>query len=237
MNDISESDIFQPVYDFLTDMGYDVKGEVKGCDMTAVRGDELVIIELKKSFNLELVFQLIDRQKSADSVYAAIPRPAKGYNGTRWKDVTALARRLEIGLIVAAFTEAGPFVEVAIHPKDYSPPKAKSKKRRTILSEHSSRTGNQNIGGVSKAKLMTAYREQSLHIAVLLDMHGALGTKQLRDMGASVKAAAILYRNYYKWFEKQEKEYALSDNGRAALAEYSTLAEGYRRISAGDLDK
>lgn len=228
MSEIFEKDMFLPVYNFFAQMGYDVKGEVKDCDITAVKGDELVVVELKKSFNLELLFQIIERQKSADIVYAAIPRPKKGYTTKRWRDIQSIARRLEFGIIVVAFTQAGPFVEIALHPKDYAPPKAKSKKRSEILKEHRLRTGNQNTGGSSKTKLMTVYRERSLHIATLLDMYGAKTPKELRELGACDKTASILYNNFYRWFEKQGKSYGLTAEGKSALLEYKELSDYFR---------
>ena len=45
---------------FLEGLGYSVKGEIGGCDLVALRGDDppiVVIGELKLSFNLELVLQ------------------------------------------------------------------------------------------------------------------------------------------------------------------------------------
>lgn len=225
---ILEKDLYAPVYNYLTGLGYDVKGEVKGCDITAVKDDALIIVELKRSFNVELVFQAIERQRIADSVYVAIPRPPKGYNSRRWKDTLCLAKRLEIGIIVVAFTESQPIVEVALHPKDYIIQKRKSKKRIAIIEEHNSRTGNQNIGGVNKTKLMTVYREQSLHIAAMLDVNGELGAKELKMLGTCDKTASILCKNFYHWFEKNEKCYRLTDEGRLALEQYSELSNYYK---------
>ena len=55
-----ESDLYAPVRDYLTQLGYDVQGEVKDCDLTAVRGDELIVGELKRGFTIELLYQAID---------------------------------------------------------------------------------------------------------------------------------------------------------------------------------
>ncbi|MDR0406161.1 MAG: DUF2161 family putative PD-(D/E)XK-type phosphodiesterase [Clostridiales bacterium] len=232
---LREADLYAPVRDFLVNLGYDVKGEVKGCDMTAVREDTLVIVELKRSFNAELVFQAIERQKTADSVYVAIPRP-KSYTAKRWRDTLALAARLELGIIVVAFTAAGPVAEIACHPREYTP-RRKTNKRLAILREHNGRTGDRNTGGVNKTKLMTAYREQCLHIAAALEERGALTSKALRALGTCDKTAGILRRNFYQWFEKienndtKEKSYRVSEAGRAALAQYGGLTEYYKSIT------
>ena len=44
---MKETDLYPPVKRFLEAQGYEVKAEVRGCDVTAVRGDEApVIVEL-----------------------------------------------------------------------------------------------------------------------------------------------------------------------------------------------
>ena len=69
-----ETTLYRPVKAFLEAQGYAVKGEVTGCDLVAIRGDEPpVIVELKTSFSLSLVFQGIVRQDLSDTVYLAVP--------------------------------------------------------------------------------------------------------------------------------------------------------------------
>src|SRR5882757_3904956 len=71
----SEVDLYEPVKAFLTAQGYVVRGEVRGCDLVARRGDEKpVIVELKLRFNLALVLQGIERLALTDLVYLAVPR-------------------------------------------------------------------------------------------------------------------------------------------------------------------
>ena len=55
-----ETALYLPVKRFLEKLGFTVKGEVGGCDLVALSGDEppiVVIGELKLSFNLELGLQ------------------------------------------------------------------------------------------------------------------------------------------------------------------------------------
>ncbi len=55
-----ETSLYVPVKRFLETLGFDVKGEVCGCDLVALRGEEppfVVVGELKLAFNLELVLQ------------------------------------------------------------------------------------------------------------------------------------------------------------------------------------
>ena len=70
-----ETDLYKPVYDYLVRQGYTVHSEVKNCDITAIKGEELIVVELKTSFNLKLLAQGAKRQRIADSVYVAIPVP------------------------------------------------------------------------------------------------------------------------------------------------------------------
>ena len=69
-----ETALYLPVKRFLEKLGFTVKGEVGGCDLVALSGDDppiVVIGELKLSFNLELVLQAVDRATSCDEVWLA----------------------------------------------------------------------------------------------------------------------------------------------------------------------
>ena len=73
---MQETDLYQPVKDFFEAEGYEVKAEINGCDVVAIKDDApTVIVELKTTFSLELVLQGIDRQKLSDDVYLAVPKP------------------------------------------------------------------------------------------------------------------------------------------------------------------
>lgn len=60
---MKETDLYKPVKELFEKMGYTVNGEVKDMDVTAVRGDELVVVELKTAFNITLLQQAVKRQK------------------------------------------------------------------------------------------------------------------------------------------------------------------------------
>jgi hypothetical protein len=75
-----ESDLYPPVKRHLESLGFEVKGEVCGCDLVALSDGEpqlVVIGELKQSFTLELVLQAVDRTaawlRSAGADARAIP--------------------------------------------------------------------------------------------------------------------------------------------------------------------
>src|SRR5262249_17278927 len=70
-----ETMLYLPVKRFLERLGFEVKGEIDGCDLVAIRGGEppvVVIGELKLSFTLELVLQGVDRAAACDEVWLAV---------------------------------------------------------------------------------------------------------------------------------------------------------------------
>lgn len=70
-----EAALYAPIKALLERQGHEVKGEVKGCDLVARRGDKPpIIVELKRRFNLPLVLPGIDRLALTERVYLAAPR-------------------------------------------------------------------------------------------------------------------------------------------------------------------
>ena len=70
---LPEVTLYEPVKALLEAQGYEVKGEIVGCDVVGVRGDEPpVVVELKRTFGLALVFQGLDRLTMTDTVYLAV---------------------------------------------------------------------------------------------------------------------------------------------------------------------
>jgi hypothetical protein len=225
---LAETDLYAPVRDYLIEQGYTVRSEVKHCDITASRDDELVIIELKLRFNLELLYQATDRQKLSDSVYVAFPRPAKMGRGTRWKDVKRLLKRLGLGLILVSFERRKPHVEVAFHPV-MAPRRKNPRARKAVIREMEGRSVDKNLGGSTGRKLLTAYRETALRIATCLDMLDTASPKELRALGTGPRTQAILYNDVYGWFERVgHARYGLRQAGRDALGKYPELIEQIR---------
>ena len=73
---MAETDLYIPVKRFLEAQGYIVKSEVTSCDVVGLRGDEApLIVELKTSLTLQLIYQALDRLTMTDSVYIAVARP------------------------------------------------------------------------------------------------------------------------------------------------------------------
>ncbi|QGQ95265.1 hypothetical protein EHS13_10375 [Paenibacillus psychroresistens] len=224
----SETELYEPIKQFMEKMGYTVRSEVKHCDVVAIRGDEpMVIIELKKTFNLPLIIQGMDRLQNTDYVYLATEQKLKGpapYN-LHWNDIQRLCKMLGLGLITVKFYKTKkPFVEVLCEPVAYVPRKS-AKRASAIMNEFRERSGDYNVGGSSKRKLVTVYREKSLQCATYMKLHGPLTTKQLRELTGNSKVTGLLQKNYYLWFQRVKRgSYGLTAQGEADLLAFAHVA-------------
>ena len=209
-----ESDLYAPVKALLEQQGYVVKGEVRGCDVVAVRGGEPpVIVELKRVFGLALVLQGVDRLALSDRVYLAVGQWPK-----QMRNVKKLCRRLGLGLLVVTGMRA----DIVIDPLPYKP-RANKRKVGRLLGEHKRRVGDPNLGGsATKVPMMTAYRQEALRCAELLACNGPMAPKAMRLAGDVPNAAKILRADYYGWFERVSRGiYALTPQGRVGLGQFA----------------
>jgi hypothetical protein len=209
-----ETALYLPVKRFLEKLGFTVKGEVGGCDLVALSGDDppvVVIGELKLSFNLELVLQAVDRAGAADEVWLAAKLSARGKGRESDARYRNLCRRLGFGML--AVTTAGD-VEVIVQPATTAP-RRNPKKRSRLVSEHQRRKGDPAMGGSTRAPIMTAYRQQALACASALQG----GPRRVKDLRVDIPdAGKILLHNVYGWFDRAERGiYVLTDAGHAAL--------------------
>jgi hypothetical protein len=224
-----ETALYLPVKRFLENLGFTVKGEVGGCDLVALSGDEppvVVIGELKLSFNLELVLQAVDRAGACDEVWLAARMSARGKGRESDARYRNLCRRLGFGML--AVTNSGD-VEVIVKPPTTSP-RRDPKKRSRLVAEHRRRKGDPALGGSTRAPIMTAYRQQALGCASVL----ARGPQRVRDLRPEFPdAGKILLHNVYGWFDRAERGiYVLTDAGRAALKRWPQQTSGL--ASTGD---
>ena len=212
-----ETSLYPAVKTFLEAQGFTVKGEIRGCDVLAVReGDPpvLVICELKNMFSLELVLQGIDRMRTADDVWLAVAATSKG----RDRDSRAhrLCRMLGFGLLAVNPTRSR--VDILVHPEPYRPRPNKPERKR-LLNEHAKRRGDPTEGGSTRQPIMTAYRQQALDCAAAL-REGPKKPRELKPVAPD--AASILQRNVYGWFERVERGiYRLTEPGENALQRWT----------------
>jgi hypothetical protein len=231
---LRETALYAPVKEFLERRGYEVKGEVRGCDLLARRGDEpLVVVELKRRLSLALVLQGVDRLALTERVYLAVPRPSSLRRRSRGPapdspDIRKLCRRLGLGLLLV-----GPrSVEIIEEPVPYRPRPVKLRALR-LKDEFDRRLGDANIGGAAAAPVVTAYRQDALRCARTLARGGPMHIAALRAAAGVPGAARILQRNVYGWFTRIKRgTYMLSDGGDAALIRFAGAIPQLPAVSA-----
>jgi len=134
---MSETSLYPAVKRFLEAAGFQVKGEINGCDVVAVQPGEpfqLAIVEMKLGFNLDLLLQAMDRMRVADEVWLAVPATRRGRD--RDPRVHRLCRAMGFGLM--AVNAARDRVEVLAEPGPYRP-RPDQRRRARLLSEHARR--------------------------------------------------------------------------------------------------
>lgn len=209
-----ETTLYLPIKRFLEGLGFEVKGEVCGCDVVALKDgglEAVVIAELKLAFTLELILQAVDRLNACDDVWLAVRASQRGRGRECDSRVRKLCRLLGFGLVTVS---ARGNVEVVVEPVPWRP-RRDPKRRSRIVEEHRKRRGDPAIGGSTRKPIMTAYRQQALDCARAL----AASPGRPRDLKATIPdAPKILQRNVYGWFERIERgQYGLTERGRMEL--------------------
>ncbi|MCI8405361.1 MAG: hypothetical protein HFE49_10765 [Clostridia bacterium] len=224
---MTEKELYAPVCRLFEKRGYKVNAEVKDCDMTAVKDDEFIIVELKKNLSVNLLAQGVKRQKTGADVFVAVPKP-KQYSFRKFRSTFSVLKKLELGLIFVSLRGEHSFAEIVFEPKPYTSAYKNRKKRDEIMNEINGRTIETNTGGVTGTKIVTAYTEKCIHIACILDMYGDLSPKRIRELGGAENTYTILRSNVYSWFQKTEKGiYGITQKGRTDLMDYPELEKYY----------
>jgi hypothetical protein len=216
---MKETDLYPSVKRLLETQGYVVKAEVKSCDVMAVRGDEPpVIVELKNGLTLQLIYQAIDRLSITEHVYIAIAKPKRAVPSEAQK----LCKRLGLGLMVVSKSGS---VDILAEPIPYAPRLNKNRKT-ALLKEFHKRKGDPNVGGSTKTKLMTAYKQDALRCLCHLNSNGPTKVSHLRKATQVDRASTILRADYYGWFIKEDRGiYNVTDTGRNAMLIYAREIE------------
>ncbi len=217
-----EKDLYAPVKALFEEDGFQVKGEVKDCDLVAERDGELVICELKLRFNLKLVYQLLRRKSLSNTVYGAVVTPKRDTD-----DILRLIKAIDCGLIFVS--EKTEIAEVVYNPSGMG--SRKSQKAAKLKNEFQNRSFD-NVGGCNNTRLMTVYKEQSIRLLCALELLGEAKPYKLKELGFDKNVRDILYNNYYGWFKNVKRGvYALSEKGKSALnnKEYERQVEFFHR--------
>ena len=70
--------------------------------------------------------------------------------------------------------------------------------------------------------IVTAYRQEALRCAMLIERGGQASLKALRETGLVPNASRILQRDVYGWFRRLERAtYALTDRARQDIERFT----------------
>jgi len=218
----NEADMYKPVKDFFTGLGYNVNGEVLGIDVCMQKDGVLTVIELKKSLNMTLLCQAVDRQSITSQVYIAVPRPRYPTNREN-TIIRRIVKKLDIGLIYVKLPENT--IEI-IHFPPVELKNPSKKRAQKVTKELSGRSVDVNKGGQTRKPIATAYRERAVRVACALERGGALTVKELRvDYNCDKDTSSIVQNNFHGWFEKVKDgktiRYGLSAKGIEMLLDES----------------
>ncbi|MDQ0170833.1 DUF2161 domain-containing phosphodiesterase [Paenibacillus tundrae] len=231
-----ETELYLPIKAFFEKRGYTVRAEVKHCDLVGIRANEDVplIVEMKKSFNLSLLLQGMQRLKLSPNVYLAVERnrSKRGAVNQRWSELTSVCNKLGLGLIAVTFFKTkSPLVDVLCEPiiLNHVLPSSSRKggvRRQRLLREFDERTGDYNTGGSTRQPLMTAYREKALRVATALRNEGEASPAIIAKQTGVGSTASILQKNYYGWFERVSRgKYMLTVKGIEALTAHALMLD------------
>lgn len=253
-----ETELYPPIKAFFAERGFEVKAEIKGCDLVACHPGQPqpTIVEMKRIFTLPLLLQGIDRQKTGAAVWLAVERnrTKKGAHNQRFGEITTLCRRLQLGFITVTFYKTkAPLIEVWCEPgvpyasertrvpspaseaagskEAYALAAAAGGRKKgaaRLLKEFAGRSGDYNVGGSTKRKLVTAYRERAIQCAMALSVHGPSAPKQVKQWTLCPDAGPMLRTNYYGWFRRLGVgRYELSPSGVEALQQYAEVVAAW----------
>jgi hypothetical protein len=224
-----ESDLYEPLKNWLEGQGYRVSAEVGDCDLVALNPESTenpMILELKLRLSLDLIAQGVRRQEISPSVYLVVPVQGSRGRLRNARSVLPVLRKLELGLIFVRFLRHGSQVEVQLHPAE-APRRSRPSRRRAILREIDGRYAELNRAGqTSGEERFSAYRQRAIRVAVLVKNSEAevVSPAQLRAHGAPETVQQILSKNYYGWFDRVSRgSYRLSDAGHHALERYAAI--------------
>ncbi len=232
---MKEFEMFPMLKKYFETQGYKVNAEVKGCDLTAVKDDELVIVEMKTNLNITLLYQAMERKKITPNVFIAVPKPKRKLH-TSIKKMKDILTKLQIGLLIVDVVNKDVFCYCTPEKDDT---RINYKKKAKLVKEIGSRNVDENIGGVNKTKILTGYKEKGISLCCAINIEGVATTKTLREKyGFEQDATMYLNSNIFGWFEKVDRAtYTLSKEGKKIIKskEYKNAVKYYNNKHLQDL--
>ncbi|MGN1318201.1 MAG: DUF2161 family putative PD-(D/E)XK-type phosphodiesterase [Lachnospirales bacterium] len=219
----SETELYFPINDYFTKLGFKVDAEVKDCDIVAIKDNTVVICELKRGFTIELIYQLVQRKKLTPYVYAVIPRP-KNLRSKSFTKKLDILKALDCGLMVVLNSTKR--VDIILEPRGEDTSKNKLM-RKGVEKEAAIRKTKLNLGGQSKRKIVTAHKESLIATICYIEKYGEINTRKCKD---NIKN--ILQRNHYGYFIRlRNGVYTVNEEGLKVLndPDYKDIADYYRK--------
>lgn len=198
-----ENHLTNAVGEYFTELGYTVRHEVKNCDVVAWKeqasGKTIIIVETKLTFNLKLLYQAVNRLELSEEVYIAFLRPTNLGRRSNWKNIKKLTGQLGVGILLITGKKDFPLIQLAKRPH-VNKRKINLRRRQSLEKELIGRKVSGQEGGIRQTKILTAYRELSISLAVYLKKYGEERTKNLYLKGFPKSSGRILLNNHYNWF-------------------------------------
>lgn len=222
---MKETELYLPVKTLFESLGYEVKAEINHIDILASKEDYFIACELKTSVSLKLIYQAIERQKIVDEVYIATYKKHIHSSKQTYRNLIALLKRLEIGLIAVS----GDLAEIVLESKPFDYAKSRAmyqKKKQKMKKEFTLSKTSLNIGG-TKGKIMTRYKEMVTQIGIYILDHGPSSPKAIKHALNIEKVSSILQKNYQQYFVRIDRGvYDLTQEGRKEILKmYHTLKD------------
>jgi len=206
--------------------GFEVQAEVTDVDIVAMKNKTPLIVEMKQALSITLIYQGIKRMTMSDYVYLAIPKPTdKVLKSRNFKEKKAIVRYVGLGLMLVDLEKS--HITYILDPATRAPAKD-ARRTRKMHEEFALRKTALNEAGVTKTKIITAYRELALRILDCL-RDGPQPIKALVATTKDIKTARILQDNHYGWFERVERGvYQMTKAGTEALTVYADVLQAMR---------
>ena len=220
-----EEEMYPLIKSWLEDKGHTVRSEVCKCDIVSEKDGIYNVFEMKLKFNLDVIYQALERMTLNNYVYIIVPIPetkiARQNWDKRYPSMEKMCKKIGIGLIVIYSNNV---ISCVVEADDIWSPKKSEKKNKRLISEFSRRSGDYNIGGIHKQKLMTAYKEDSLRCIKAMKETGKTKPSDIKQISKVEKTGSILLSNVYGWFIKKGKGcYYVTEKGLEALKTYEYI--------------